>query len=303
MKIKRIGVIYGGKSSEREISLKTGTAIAKALKEEYYSVILLDSGKANFVKKILKSKIDFAFIALHGPGGEDGSMQGFLETLDIPYNGCGVLASAVSMDKIYSKKIFEYENIPTPEWYVISLNTPFLDSRFSFPVIVKPARQGSAIGINIARKKTELKRAIKEALKYDSEVIIEQYIEGKEVTVAILGDRALTPIEIIPKNEFYDFYSKYSAGGSEHLVPARLSDKISKKAMEIGLRAHKSLGCKAVSRIDMIIDKRNNIYVLEVNTIPGMTNTSLLPDAAKYEGISFGKLLKNIIYYSLNEKI
>ena len=169
-------------------------------------------------------------------------------------------------------------------------------------MVIKPARQGSAIGITIVRKKTQLKKAIKNALKYDDEAIVEEYIEGTEITVPILGDKPLTPIEIIPKNDFYDFYSKYAAGGSRHLIPPRLSQKIINKAKQLGLLAHKSLGCRAMSRVDMIVDKINALYVLEVNTIPGMTATSLFPESAKYDGYTFGKLLKKIIELSLNEK-
>ena len=175
-------------------------------------------------------------------------------------------------------------------------------TNYELPVVIKPARQGSAIGITIVRKKTQLKKAIKNALKYDDEAIVEEYIEGTEITVPILGDKPLTPIEIIPKNDFYDFYSKYAAGGSRHLIPPRLSQKIINKAKQLGLLAHKSLGCRAMSRVDMIVDKINALYVLEVNTIPGMTATSLFPESAKYDGYTFGKLLKKIIELSLNEK-
>jgi D-alanine-D-alanine ligase len=298
MKIKKVGVIYGGKSSEREISLKTGSAIAVALKNERFTVVILDSGKDDFLKKLLSANIDFGFIALHGPGGEDGSMQGLLEIIGIPYSGCGVLASALAMNKIYSKKIFESDGIKTPRWKIITKN----DSKVTdvkLPVVVKPSKQGSAIGVTVVRKKTQLGKAIKDALKYDNEAVVEEYIEGTEITVPVLGDKSLTTIEIIPKNEFYDFYSKYAAGGSQHLIPARLSKKVTDKAKQLGLMAHKSLGCKVMSRVDMIVDRKDDIYVLEVNTIPGMTNTSLFPEAAKYEGISFGKMLRKIIELSL----
>lgn len=301
MKIKKIGVIYGGKSSEREVSLKTGSAIAEALKKEKFSVVLIDSGKKDFIKKLLSSKIDFAFIALHGPFGEDGTMQGLLEILGISYSGSGVLASALAMNKIYSKKIFESENIPTPKWQVIS-DFSLPASRFPLPAVVKPSKQGSAIGITIVRKKSQLKKAIKNALKYDAQAIIEEYIAGTEITVPILGDKPLSPIEIIPKNDFYDFYSKYASGGSRHLIPPRLSQKIIAQAKQLGLLAHRSLGCRALSRVDMIVDKKSDIYVLEVNTIPGMTATSLFPESAKYDGYTFGKLLEKIIELSLNEK-
>ncbi len=302
MNIKKIGVIYGGKSSEREISLKTGSAIAEALKKEKFSTVLIDSGKKDFIKKLLSSKINFAFIALHGPFGEDGTMQGLLEIFGIPYSGSGVLASALAMNKIYSKKIFESENIPTPRWQVVTSTFYRLPSTFKFPVVIKPSKQGSAIGITIVRKKSQLKKAIENALKYDDEAIVEEYIKGTEITVPILGAQPLSPIEIIPKNDFYDFYSKYAAGGSRHLIPPRLSQKIIAQAKQLGLLAHKSLGCRAMSRVDMIVDKKSDIYVLEVNTIPGMTVTSLFPESAKYDGYLFAELIKKIIELSLNEK-
>ncbi|MBN1383546.1 MAG: D-alanine--D-alanine ligase [Elusimicrobia bacterium] len=299
MKIKKIGVIYGGKSSEREISLKTGAVIAAALKKERYTVVLLDSAKKDFIKKLLSAKIDFAFIALHGPGGEDGTMQGLLEISGIPYSGSGVLASALSMNKIYSKRIFESNNILTPRWCVVSSAFYLLPSAFKFPVVVKPAQEGSAIGVTVVRKKPQFRKAVRNALKYNNEAIIEEYINGKEITVAVLGNSTLTPIEIVPKNEFYDFYSKYASGGSRHLIPARLPKNVVEKAGKIGLLAHSVLGCRAMSRVDMIVDKKNNIYVLEVNTIPGMTDTSLFPDAAKFDGIFFGRMLKKIIEFSV----
>lgn len=299
MKIKKIGVIYGGKSSERKISLKTGAAIADGLRKGKYNVVLLDSAEKNFIKKLLSAKIDFAFIALHGFGGEDGSMQGLLEIAEIPYSGSGVAASALAMNKIYTKIIFESADIPTPKWSVVSSVYRLSSIVCRLPVVVKPAQQGSAIGVTIVRKKAQLKKAVKNALKYDDEAIVEEYIAGREITVPVLGNKPMTPIEIIPKNEFYDFYSKYSAGGSRHLIPSRLPKKIIDKSRQLGLSAHQSLGCRAVSRVDMIVDRKNNIYVLEVNTMPGMTSTSLFPDAAKFDGISFGKMLKKIIAFSL----
>ncbi|MDD5686811.1 MAG: D-alanine--D-alanine ligase [Elusimicrobia bacterium] len=302
MKIRKIGVIYGGKSSEREISLKTGSAIASALKKEKYNIVLIDSGKKDFIKKLLSEKIDFAFIALHGPGGEDGTMQGLLEIAGVPYSGCGVLASALSMNKIYSKRIFESANINTPKWCVVTSDLGPRTSDLGLPFVVKPSKQGSAIGVTIVKEKSQIVKAIKNALKYDTEAIIEEYIEGKEITVAILGENPLTPIEIVPKNEFYDFYSKYASGGSQHIIPARLPKNIINKARELGLLSHKALGCRVMSRVDMIVDKKSDIYVLEVNTIPGMTSTSLFPDASKYDGISFNEMLKKIMMFSLDEK-
>jgi len=308
--MKKIGVIYGGISSERKISLKTGSAIADALRKEKFSVTLIDSGKKDFINKLLASQIDFAFIALHGPFGEDGTMQGLLEIFGIPYSGSGVLASSLAMNKIFTKRIFDSSDILTPKWQVVE-GVQSSIRNLQFPVVVKPAKQGSAIGVTIVKAKSQLNKAIQNALKYDNQAhhyaaggqaIIEDYIKGTEISVPILGNEALPPIEIIPKNEFYDFYSKYSEGGSRHLIPPRLTRKIIDKAKKLGLAAHKSLGCQVMSRVDMIVDKKSDIYVLEVNTIPGMTVTSLFPDSAKSAGYTFGGLLKKIIELSLNEK-
>jgi len=300
---KKIGVIYGGNSAEREISLNTGAAIACALKKIRYDVVLLDAGRKDFIKKLMASKIDIAFIALHGRLGEDGTIQGLFEFLGIPYTGSGVLASALAMNKIFTKRILDSYGIKTPKWQVVSSNFQLPTSNFPLPVVVKPAKQGSAIGVSIVKKKAGLKKAINAALKYDNEVIVEQYIPGKEITVAILDDAPLTPIEIVPKNSFYDFYSKYAKGGSVHIIPPNLKKEIIEEAKDTGLAVHNALGCKSFSRVDMIVDRKGDIYVLEVNTIPGMTGTSLFPDAAKYDGFEFTGMLQKIIESSLNEKI
>ena len=292
-KIKKIGVIYGGVSAEREISLKTGAAIAQSLEKMRYAVVLLDSGKKNFITKLLSSKIDLAFIALHGGHGEDGTIQGVFEFLGIPYTGSGVLASAVAMNKIFTKIVLESHGIKTPDWRVLTCGQN--DAGIALPVVVKPPKQGSALGVSIVKKRGEFKKALKEAGRYDTEVLVEKYISGKEITVAILDGVALTPIEIVPKNSFYDFYSKYAAGGSDHIIPPGLTEKTIKKAKSIGLAVHNALGCRSLSRVDMIVDEKGGIYVLEVNTIPGMTGTSLFPDAAKYDGLEFPAMLKKII--------
>ncbi len=254
--------------------------------------------RENLPFKLKKNKIDFAYIALHGPFGEDGKVQGLLEVMGIPYSGCGVLASAVSMDKVYSKMIFDSNSIPTPRWKIVEKYSgiPVISE---FPVVVKPATQGSAIGVSLVEKKKDLQKALKEAFKYDSRIIIEQYIDGKEVTVGVLGEEALPVIEIVPVNKFYDFESKYSAGKSKHIVPARLPERTLFEVQGLAKKVFKILGLKAVSRIDIIVDKKFKPWVLEVNTIPGMTKTSLLPDAAKACGISFNELVLKIIEFSL----
>ncbi len=300
LKRKKIAVLMGGWSAEREISLLTGKAVLQALKEEKCKVIGIDVDK-NIVENLKKYKIDFVFLALHGPIGEDGRIQGLLEILGIPYTGSGPLASALAMNKIYAKRIFSEQGIPTPPWIVVN-QLPVTSHQLQglkLPVVVKPAAQGSAIGVSVVRKKEELSSAIKKAKKLDKEVLIEEYIPGKEVTVGILGERTLPIIEIVPKSKFYDYQAKYAPGGSEHLIPARLEKKVAEKTARIALQAHHALGCRAYSRVDLRVDRRRQPWVLEINTIPGMTKMSLLPDAARAVGISFNQLVLKIIKYSV----
>ncbi|MBN1621922.1 MAG: D-alanine--D-alanine ligase [Endomicrobiales bacterium] len=300
LKNKKIGVLYGGLSAERDISILTGKAVLKALKEEKCNVVGIDAGRDS-ASQIKRSRIDFAFIALHGPWGEDGTIQGMLEIMGIPYSGCGVLASSLALNKIYSKRIFDSLGIPTPKWWVFNkknFNARFLTSRF--PLVIKPAAQGSAIGVSLVKDKKGLNNAARRAFRLNSEIIAEKYIGGTEITVGILGGRALPVIEIVPEGSFYDFKSKYKPGQSKHIIPPRLPKSVIKNAQQLGLRAFNALGCKAVSRVDIIVDKRNKPWVLEVNTVPGMTETSLLPDAARACGIGFSKLVLKIIEYSLN---
>jgi len=300
LKNKRIAVLMGGWSAEREISLKTGQAVLQALKEEKFNVRGIDVDR-NIVENLKKYKIGFAFIALHGPLGEDGTMQGLLEILGIPYSGSGVLASALALNKIYAKRVFAQAGIPTPKWAVVDKLqvTSYKLQGLKFPVVVKPAAQGSTIGVSIVQEKKDLIPAIKKAMKLDKEILLEEYIPGKEVTVGILGERTLPVIEIVPKSKFYDYRAKYAPGGSEHIIPARLEKRVAKKTAEIAFKAHQALGCCAYSRVDLRVDRKGQPWVLEINTIPGMTKTSLLPEAAGAVGISFNQLVLKIIEYSL----
>ena len=303
LKTKKIGVLCGGISSEREISLMSGKAVCEALKKMKFKTVLIDVDK-NIAEKIKKEKIDIAYLALHGKNG-------MLEIMGIPYTGCGVFSSAASMDKVISKKMFEYAKIPTPKWMIIdkdeiqdcqkncSAVTEIFDCKdflkTDFPVVVKPATQGSAIGISIAKNKKEFEKAFDEAAKYDRYILIEQYIKGTEVTAGVLNGRALPVIEIVPKGKFYDFKSKYTVGQSRHIIPARLPEKTLKEIQKIAVKIYNEFRCKGTCRADMIVDKDNKIYVLELNTLPGMTETSLFPDAAKYEGMSFEDLVLEIL--------
>jgi D-alanine-D-alanine ligase len=296
MRIGRIGVLMGGTSSEREISLKSGQAVYQALKEQGLDVLPLDI-RGSLVKKLKQTGISLAFIALHGRFGEDGTVQGILESLGIAYTGSGPMASFLCLDKIASRRIFRHYNFPVPEYKVLERSFWSKDSQeldFAFPVVVKPCTQGSSIGVTFVNEPTALKRAIKLAFGYDDTVLVERYMQGREITVGILEDKALPVVEIVPKSRFFDFSAKYEKGQSDYIIPARLSPKQHQTACKLGLLAHQALGCRTFSRVDMILSKAGPV-ILELNSIPGLTSTSLLPMAAKAKGISFKQLCLRII--------
>jgi len=297
-KKKRIGVLMGGLSREREISLRTGKAILRALTEKGYQALAIDVSQ-DIAETLIKEKIDIAFIALHGRFGEDGTIQGMLELMRIPYTGSGVLASALALHKIMAKKFFLCENIPTPTYEVfqreeIEKNPPRTTS-LPLPLVVKPAREGSTIGVSIVRKEEELIPALKEAGKYDEEILVEEFMKGKEITVGILEDIPLPIIEIAPKSGFYDYHSKYTKGETEYIIPARIPREKYLYAQEVSLKAFQVLGCSGCARVDLMTDEDANPFVIDVNTMPGMTETSLLPKAAGYAGISFEDLVERIL--------
>ena len=290
--------MMGGLSREREISLKTGKAILKALIEKGYNASAIDVGQ-DIAETLVKEKIEIAFIALHGRFGEDGTIQGMLELMRIPYTGSGVLASALALHKIMAKKFFLCENIPTPTYEVflreeIEKNSPRTTS-LPLPLVVKPAREGSTIGVSIVRKEEELAPALKEAGKYDEEILVEEFMKGKEITVGILEDIPLPVIEIVPKSGFYDYHAKYTKGETEYIIPARIRREKYLYAQEISLKAFQVLGCSGCARVDLMTDEDENPFVIDVNTMPGMTETSLLPKAAGYAGISFEELVERIL--------
>lgn len=304
LKDKKIGILMGGWSPERKISLRTGKAVEKVLREAEYKVVAYDLGVSsllNVMQKIVKEGIDIIFIALHGPGGEDGSVQGVLELIGVPYTGSGVLASALAMNKYFSKKFFSSQGIPTPRYQIFSSEDQERKILLPLPVVVKPIGQGSALGVSIVEKLNGIAKALDGAFQYDPWVMVEEYIAGKEITVAILGDKPLPVIEIIPKNRFYDFEAKYSPGMSEHIIPARLPKELLYRAQKTAWAAFRSLGCEGVARVDMIVSPEEKIYVLEVNTIPGMTETSLLPEAARAAGIDFLTLVEKLLEISLGK--
>lgn len=302
-KIPRVGVLMGGPSSEREISLKSGRAVCQALQEEGLDVLPVDI-RSDSLKEIKRKKIVFAFIALHGRFGEDGTIQKILESLHIPYTGSGVIASYLCLDKIASRRIFQHYNISVPECNILNYKSwkgCLRKSSFKFPVVVKPSDQGSSIGISFVDEAAKLPQALKLAFRYGDTVIIERYIKGREVTVGILEDRALPVVEITPSRQFFDFQAKYEKGKSNYVVPARLPKSCYKHIQHIGLLAHQALGCRTFSRVDMIVS-RGRPFVLEVNSIPGLTSKSLLPMAAEEQGISFRQLCLKILQASFRRK-
>ncbi|MDR1522672.1 MAG: D-alanine--D-alanine ligase [Endomicrobium sp.] len=294
---KKIGVLYGGMSSEREIAILSGKAVLKALKKMKLDVCGIDVDK-NIIEKIKKEKIDIAYIALHGPFGEDGTIQGMLEILGIPYTGCNVFASSVCMEKNMAKSLFKLANIATPDWSVLKKFENLPDIKH-YPVVVKPVSCGSALGITIVKNFEEFVKAAKKAFEYGQEIIIEQFIMGKEITVGVLDGKALPVIEIVPEGKFYDFKSKYQKGCSKHIIPAEISKKSYSTAQNYAEKIYKFFKCRAVCRVDMIVDKSDKVWVLENNTIPGMTETSLLPDAGSAAGYNFESLVLKIIESSI----
>lgn len=295
-KFGRIGVLAGGPSNEREISLRSGRAVYNALLEEGLDSIFLDV-KNNMDEIIRKSCIDVAFIALHGRFGEDGTVQRMLEDAGIPYTGSGVEASAAALDKAASKDLFIKNLIPVPRHLVLikGRSDSYDCDKLGMPIVVKPHLEGSSIGLSIVRDKNSLQGAINKAFEYGDKVILEEYINGRELTVGILNDEALPVIEIVPKDKVYDYDAKYKDSATKYLVPAPIPEDLSGEARRLGLLAHKTLGCRSFSRVDMMMALSGDIFVLEVNTIPGMTERSLLPKAARATGLRFSSLCVKIL--------
>lgn len=337
-------VLTGGTSAERNVSLASGKAIAKALKESGHKVKVIDpifgnqqpdvmrifegtlkigeefpsakELKAYSNKKVLEciysdlfDNTDIVFLGLHGKFGEDGRIQSLLEMRGVKYTGSGVTSSAMAMDKDVSKIIFEYNNIPTARWFMINKGNhevlkvdESIKLKMGYPAVIKPNDEGSTVGLSIVQPDVEdiqLGNALNGAFEYSDRVMVEQFIEGRELTVGILGDRALPVVEIKPKDGFYDYEHKYTSGMTEYICPADLPEKLANELQEKSLLAHNALGCRAYSRVDFRLNSKGEYFCLEVNTLPGMTELSLVPKAAKSAGISFGDLLNEIIELSL----
>ncbi|MGM9580841.1 MAG: D-alanine--D-alanine ligase [Anaerovibrio sp.] len=304
--MKKIVVVMGGPSTEAEVSRRSGTAILEALKAKGYNAEGLELNPATFANDIKASGAEFVFNALHGKFGEDGIIQGTLEMMGIPYTGSGVMAAAVTMDKVATKRFFMAEGIPTPKAHTYfryefkkrDLTGEILQE-FSVPVVVKASSQGSSIGVVIVEKAEELEAALSEAFKYDREVLVEEFIKGRELTVAVWGNEekqeALPIIEITTVTGRYDYVTKYKVGASTHIIPAPLPEEVTKKVKEIAIRAFAVCGCSGMARVDFMLGEDNQPYAIEVNTIPGMTETSLVPDAGRAVGIEFPELCARIL--------
>lgn len=300
----KVGIIMGGISSEREVSLASGESIFNHIDKEKYEVIkIIINNKRDILEKV--KGLDFALLALHGKFGEDGTVQAFLDIMDIPYSGCGALSSSLCMDKNLSKKVLKAENIRTAKWITVkSIEEIDYDKieEIGYPVFVKPNNGGSSVATFKVYKKEEIKDAVMEGLKYDEEVIIESFVKGREITCPIFNGELFPILEIKSKADFYDYKQKYAANGAEHL-PVQLEKSLYDEVKEMALKTFEVLKCEVYARVDMIISEEGVPYILEVNTLPGMIATSLFPQSAEARGISYSKFIDLIIETSLNKKI
>ena len=327
----QVALLVGGTSPEREVSKMSGKGVLEALKSLQYPTIVIDPAyglnqpkeeekfflekdfsevsNRNCIDAInsnLLNNVDIVFSALHGKWAEDGTIQSLLELRGLKYTGSKILASALAMDKEMSKLIFRQEGVETPDWLTLnSMNIEpkkiinYIKNQIGFPCIIKPNDQGSTVGLKLVKEESEVEEAIKVALQFSSKALVEEYIPGRELTVAILINEPLPVLEIVPKSGLYDYKSKYTSGMSDYIVPAKISEEIEKKAQQQALKAFHSLGCEGYARVDFRLSNNNELYCLEVNTLPGMTPLSLVPKAAKAVGISFEELIKRIIQQAL----
>jgi D-alanine-D-alanine ligase len=291
-------VLYGGQSAEREVSLRTGKACADGLAQKGYQVTLVDVDR-EIAARLREGGFEVAFNALHGRWGEDGCIQGLLEAMAIPYTGSGVLASAMGMDKVVAKAMFRSLGLPVIDYRVFpaarAASIALAELPFGLPCVVKPSGEGSSVGVHIVKDPTKLTEACRDAATFKGDVIVERYVKGAEVNVAVLDDKALGAIEIVPANEFYDYAAKYTAGTTKYFYPAHIPEAHTRRVMEAAETAHRGLGCAGVTRVDFIVAPDGTPFILEINTLPGMTATSLVPKIAAGLGIAFPDLCERIL--------
>lgn len=307
--MSRVAVLKGGRSLERQVSLRSGARVEDALKRLDHEVVPIDVA-LDLIRRLREAAPDVAFIAMHGRDGEDGTVQELLEILGIPYTGSGVLACVRAMDKVLAKHLMVEEGIPTPEFFAFNETAfrelgaaealPAIEERLEFPIVVKPSSQGSALGIKFARSADDLPAALVSAFSYDSRVLLERHVDGRDLAVSILDDEALPVVEAVPRDEeFYDFEARYEIGRTEFVCPAELPVGVTERAQELALRTYRLLGCSAFARVDLMLDTGGELTVLEANPIPGLTETSLLPQAAEAAGIPFHELVGRIVELAL----
>jgi D-alanine-D-alanine ligase len=325
----RIAVLFGGSSEERDVSIASGAQVYRALRESGHEVIAIDTARGTLGPSeqqrlltagvapippsqeelsVIRSgapgflvnspelqQVDVVFIALHGGAGEDGTLQALLDQTGIPYTGSGHLASAIAMDKDVSKRLFRAAGVPTPDWLLAPVSPEEVLERLGYPVVVKPNKQGSTVGLTVVKRAQDLGAAIEMAAWYDDEVILERFIDGRELTVGILGDQALGVGEVVLKHgEIFDYTSKYQEGGAHEIFPAQLSEEHTRLVQNLGLQVHRLLKLQGYSRVDFRMDQEGTVWCLEANTVPGMTRTSLLPQSATAAGIGFADLCDRI---------
>lgn len=300
----KVAVLMGGWSAEREVSLSSGEAVLNALLETGIDAHGIDVNKSTFIENISKGKFDRAFNVLHGPGGEDGVIQGVLEVLQIPVTGSGVMASALSMDKLRSKQLFEGAGIPTPAYLVLEkdIDPGYVEATLGLPIMVKPALEGSSIGMTRVNEPEALSEAYQLAAQYKSTVLAERWIEGNEYTIAILDGEALPVIKLETNHEFYDYDAKYKSDNTRYLCPCGLNESEEQQLQRLALSAYRALGASGWGRVDIMCDRNGAPWVIELNTVPGMTDHSLVPMAAKAAGLSFAELVTKILEATLSSE-
>jgi D-alanine-D-alanine ligase len=307
--VSRVAVLKGGRSLERQVSLRSGARVEDALGRLDHEVVPIDVA-LDLMRRLRDADPDVAFIAMHGRDGEDGTVQELLEILGIPYTGSGVLACMRAMDKVLAKHLLLEADLPTPEFFAFNETAfrelgaaealPAIEERLGFPVVVKPSSQGSALGIKFARSAADVPAALVAAFSYDSRVLLERHVDGRDLAVSILDGETLPVVEAVPRDErFYDFEARYEIGRTDFVCPAELRPGITEQAQDLALRTYRLLGCSAFARVDLMLDAAGELTVLEANPIPGLTETSLLPQAAEAAGISFDDLVGRIVELAL----